>query len=585
MVLTLLEVTLAFLVLAFAFTTYRFWRSHLLHIRCVRLCHRIADELCRKQEPELVTERIFKAIIDHTNAAIAVLSLRSGENGDYRVIQVHGVRDDVLSPDGPPGRETGWLYPEKIAPGRTRIVYSGLKDRLWFSAGIRIGMNQNMICIPVSGPGDISGVLQIVSSPGRMFTRQHLSDLGGAGLYLGAAIYNATLISTISRQRDAAEILYEIGLNISQFLDLDKVIEYAVAQGHRVLRSDLTWYLDCPDGVDKRLKIRKMAGALAGDFDIGSRIPISGQVAALLHPAQETTSSSSLVFKDIQSLDPKDLFCDQGVYQQFKALGIHSALIVPVRDMQGARGLLCSFSRDIHTYRDFDTNLMKRLSNHLLIALNTADLHARQQRIAVNEERKRLSDELHDNMSQVINGLSLELHSLVRRGRRFGVSDELLHRLDHLGVVIQDAKATIREAIFELRLPEENQLWKSLQEFSIAFERWHELQVSTRFPKRALSLPLELQREVLRIVQEMLWNALRHSGTNRAWLTGAYDGETRLARIQVSDQGNGADAYHIERGQGFATMRSRAARLNGRLEVQSTPGQGLNITLEFPVRA
>ena len=582
MVLTLLEVALALLAVALAITTYRFWRSHLLHIRCVRLCHRIADELCQKQEPELVTERIFKAIIDHTNATIGILSLRSGKDSSNRVIQVHGLPDTTLTGGTSLGSDAGWLYPEESSIDQTRIVYSGLKDALWTSAGIRIGMNQNMICIPVSGPGDIDGLLQLVSSPGQMFTRQHLSDLSGAGFYLGAAIHNARLISTISRQRDAAEILYEIGLNISQFLDLDKVIEYAVEQGHRIMGSDLTWYLDRPDGTDKVLEIRKMAGTLHGEFETGNRIPISGRVSALLDPEQAPALASYLVFKDIHALSPSELFCDEQVYQQFKTLGIHSALIVPVRDKQGAKGLLCSFSRHIHTYHEFEINLMKRLSNHLLIALNTAQLHVNQQKLAVTEERKRLSDELHDNMSQVINGLSLELHSLVRRGRRHGVGEDLLQRLDHIGSVIQDAKASIREAIFELRLPEDNQLWKSLEQFSVAFERWHELEITTRLPSGELSLPLDLQREVLRIVQEMLWNTLRHSGVNRARLTGDYDHEENLIRIRVSDLGSGSDAASIERGQGMATMRSRAARLDGFLHVHTEAGKGLSITLEFP---
>jgi len=582
MVLTLLEIALALLAVALAVTTYRFWRSHLLHIRCVKLCHRIADELCRKQEPELVTERIFKAIIDHTNAAIGILSLRLEADNSNRVIQIHGLPDSTLTAGTSLGKNAGWLCPEESTIDQTRIIYSGLKDSLWTSANIRIGMNQNMICIPVSGPGDIDGLLQLVSSPGQVFTRQHLSDLSGAGFYLGAAIHNARLISTIRRQRDAAEILYEIGLNISQFLDLDKVIDYAVKQGHRIMESDLTWYLERPDGSDTVLKIRKMAGQLRGGFEPGNGVPISGQVSALLHPEQASPAASYLVFNDIHFLEPSELFCDKQVYRQFKALGIHSALIVPVRDKRGAKGLLCSFSRKKHAYHEFDINLMKRLSNHLLIALNTAQLHVNEQKLAVTEERKRLSDELHDNMSQVINGLSLELHSLVRRGRRYGVGEDLLQRLDHIGSVIQDAKASIREAIFELRLPEDNQLWKSLEEFTIAFERWHELEIATRLPSDELSLPLELQREVLRIVQEMLWNALRHSGVNRAQLTGDYDQGKNLVRVQVSDLGSGADVASIERGQGMATMRNRAARLDGRLRVHTEAEKGLCIALEFP---
>jgi len=582
MSLTLLESALAVLVIALGIISYRFWRSHRLHLRCVRLCHRIADELCQKQEPELVTDRIFKAIIEHTNATIGILSLRSGENDGNQVIRVHGLPGIVLSSGTSLGSGPGSICPIDGTLSQPSIFYAGLRDAFWTAAKVQLSLRQNMICIPVSGPGDINGLLQLVSSPGQTFTKQHLIDLGGAGFYLGAAIHNARLITTISRQRDAAEILYEIGLNISRFLDLEKVIYYAVKQGHRVMGSDMTWYLDYPDSRDKVLKIRKRTGELHGDFEPGYSIPISGQISALLYPEQVNPAASHLVFKDIHSLSPSELFCDKQVYTQLKTLGLHSVLIVPVRDKLGAKGLLCSFAQKVHAYHEFDINLMQRLSNHLLIALNTAQLHVNEQKLAVTEERKRLSDELHDNMAQVINGLSLELHSLVRRGRRFGVGEELLHRLDHIGSGIQDAKAAIREATFELRLPEDNQLWKSLKEFAIAFERWHELEVSIELPTSELSQPLELQREVLRIVQEMLWNTLRHSGVNQARLSGSYNREENSVRILVSDLGRGCDDAGIERGQGMATMRSRAARLDGRLFVNTKAEKGLTIALEFP---
>jgi len=87
---------------------------------------------------------------------------------------------------------------------------------------------------------------------------------------------------------------------------------------------------------------------------------------------------------------------------------------------------------------------------------------------------------------------------------------------------------------------------------------------------------------VLRIVQEMLWNTLRHSGVHQARLTGDYDQVKNLVRIQVSDLGSGSDAASIERGQGMATMRSRAARLNGHLSVHTEAEKGLSTTLEFP---
>jgi len=138
MSLTLLESALAVLVIALGIISYRFWRSHRLHLRCVRLCHRIADELCQKQEPELVTDRIFKAIIEHTNATIGILSLRSGENDGNQVIRVHGLPGIVLSSGTSLGSGPGSICPIDSTLSNPRIFYAGLRDAFWTAAKINL---------------------------------------------------------------------------------------------------------------------------------------------------------------------------------------------------------------------------------------------------------------------------------------------------------------------------------------------------------------------------------------------------------------------------------------------------------------
>ncbi len=62
--------------------------------RYVKLCHRIADELSLRQEPELVTNRVFRMVTEHTNAAIDILSFRSRPDGILKVIRIHDLPDD-----------------------------------------------------------------------------------------------------------------------------------------------------------------------------------------------------------------------------------------------------------------------------------------------------------------------------------------------------------------------------------------------------------------------------------------------------------------------------------------------------------
>lgn len=564
------------------FFLYRFWESHRLHSRCVKLCHRIADELIQEQQPELVTERIFQIVIEHTHSSVAILSLLSEQDSSLHVVRTHGLLKGHAEPGVRVEQVPGWNLLDNSIPDAPVIVKDRLAEALWITAQIRLGARQNMLCIPVFGPGDTRGLLQLVSSPGESFGKHHLSDLGGVGFYVGAAIHNAELIEALRQQRDSAEVLYDIGLNISRFLNLENIIDYAVDQGNRIMASDLTWYLEYLKDDERPLLIRKLSGETHGVFQVGDKMLLSGKAYELLSSLRTKQENSYIVLQDIGTMDASELFCDTSVYQKFLSLGIHSALIVPVGNKEGVKGFLCSFSQDICAYKQFEVRLMQRLANKVLIAVNTVQLNEDRRELARVEEREHLSDELHDNMAQVINGLSLELHTLSKIGARLGVGNEILSRLERLGTLVLDAKASIRQAIFELRLPAETHLWKNMTEFTRSFERWHELEVTTKFPTNDVQQPLQRQREILRILQEALWNIRKYSGVNQALVTGKYDEAANNIRIGIMDSGIGARPEILEQGQGIETMKNRAIRLGGNLTMEHLPGGGLQVNLEFP---
>ena len=195
-----------------------------------------------------------------------------------------------------------------------------------------------------------------------------------------------------------------------------------------------------------------------------------------------------------------------------------------------------------------------------------------------------MSNDLHDNMSQVINGLSLELHSLNKIAGRNEDNEPILKRLKVIRGQLEEAKAKIREAIFELQIPDGSDLWENLQEFAERFEQWHNFQVNLNLPAEKLSLNIPQQREVLRIVQESLWNVRVHSGTSEASLTGHYHPGEKI-QIQVCDKGCGLGNEDFESGQGIAIMKNRVERLQGTLTLNSDSSGGAILSIEFPYHA
>jgi signal transduction histidine kinase len=88
------------------------------------------------------------------------------------------------------------------------------------------------------------------------------------------------------------------------------------------------------------------------------------------------------------------------------------------------------------------------------------------------------------------------------------------------------------------------------------------------------------EREVLRIAQEALTNALKHADAERLAVRLAFpDGRVELA---VSDDGAGFDPNAPAAGRhlGLVSMRERARAIGGRLEVDSRPGAGTTVRLE-----
>lgn len=97
-----------------------------------------------------------------------------------------------------------------------------------------------------------------------------------------------------------------------------------------------------------------------------------------------------------------------------------------------------------------------------------------------------------------------------------------------------------------------------------------------------LDVSLELKETLYRIAQQALHNTIKHARAKRIALRLQHlDGRLRL---EVDDDGVGFDPTMPYPGHlGLRSMRERAARLDGRLEIQSAPNGGTHIRAEFPL--
>jgi signal transduction histidine kinase len=122
---------------------------------------------------------------------------------------------------------------------------------------------------------------------------------------------------------------------------------------------------------------------------------------------------------------------------------------------------------------------------------------------------------------------------------------------------------------------EDQELPDALREIVARLMRGSGLRVNLEVIGSVRSLPPSLSAELLRIAQEALTNALKHSGA--AAVTVLLDYEPAGVCLSVVDDGRGFDAATVDGGFGLTSMRERAEKIGGSLVVSSEPGGGTRV--------
>ncbi|MBT2528943.1 GAF domain-containing sensor histidine kinase [Streptomyces sp. ISL-99] len=235
----------------------------------------------------------------------------------------------------------------------------------------------------------------------------------------------------------------------------------------------------------------------------------------------------------------------------------------------------CGFTED-------DEELLGMLAQHAAIALTNARLYERSRELTIAEERSRLAHELHDAVSQKLFSLRLTAQAaaaLVDRDPARAKGE-----LQQVAALAAEAADELRAAVVELRPAalDEDGLIATLRTQIQVMDRAHTARV-TFHSGGVRALPAAQEEALLRVAQEALHNALRHSGAAHVDVVLEKSGQG--ARLRVTDDGSGFDPKTVRRAGrhlGLVSMRDRAGGAGGRLTVESAPGKGTTIEMEVP---
>ena len=197
---------------------------------------------------------------------------------------------------------------------------------------------------------------------------------------------------------------------------------------------------------------------------------------------------------------------------------------------------------------------------------------------ALEQERARIARELHDDVSQRLAVMAVEIEQLRRDPSR--IRSRLQELQEQVGNISNDVQALSHDLhsskLEYLGVPGGMKSW--CREFG---ER-QKLEIDFRHDVRS-SLPTEIGICLFRVLQEALHNAAKHSGMKRIEVQ-LYE-ESGAIHLVVTDSGKGFDVEAVEQGEGLGltSMRERIRLVKGTIAIESKPMAGTNIHVRVPI--
>ena len=233
-------------------------------------------------------------------------------------------------------------------------------------------------------------------------------------------------------------------------------------------------------------------------------------------------------------------------------------------------------------FSEDDQAAVEMLAAHAAIAIENARLFERSRELSVVEERTRLARELHDSVSQTLFSISLVAESAATLVDRDAAKAKT--QLEGLREMARAATQEMRSLIFELRpadLDAEG-LVATLRKHIDVLRRVYPMRIEFK-ENVAARPPPAVEREVYRIAQEALNNAIKHSQADR--IDVELSSRDAMISLLVADDGKGFEPKAAELRAtklGITSMEERAESINGVLRIESSEA-GTRVELEVPV--
>ncbi|MFA7280470.1 MAG: PAS domain S-box protein [Sterolibacterium sp.] len=267
-----------------------------------------------------------------------------------------------------------------------------------------------------------------------------------------------------------------------------------------------------------------------------------------------------------------------------------SLTISPIRNSKGFVDSYSVIARDITEKNRLEAQVQQfNIDLEQKVRQRTAQLRTLSKRLTMAEdkERRNLSQDLHDDLGQILAMVKLKLTSLELLSAEDS-RETLQTQVKELEALVDQANRSVRSLSLQLSPPVLHQLGlvPALEWLAEELQRAHDLNINVSDDGQPKPLGQASSNALFRAVRELLLNVYKHAKIDRADLDISVVDDRLL--LSVSDRGVGFDVTKAVTptaagGYGLFSVRERIGYIGGEMHIDSSPGDGTVVVLSLPL--
>jgi PAS domain S-box-containing protein len=455
--------------------------------------------------------------------------------------------------------------------------------------------------VPLTSHGKVFGFLAVSSlSQWHHYTPQEVQLLQTVSNPIAMAIENRLLLENLQTQKINLEkqtkekdILLRVSQALSQTMDVDGVADAASQVVGRILGVDrCSIILLTEDGRHVEIK------GMFAKYGTEAKKLIGKQYSLEMEPNWRNIIAKRkvLVINDTTAVN-----LDGIIKEQQRKEGLKSLLVTGIFFGTKLIGVLSlSSNTKLRPFTKDEIKLTQTIANQIATAIENARLMqvvnvhthelkelSSQLMQAQEGERKRIAQELHDQVGQMLQTMKMNLGRMKRNlsmdpRKLEETRDWLMDTEQKLSQTIDD----IRTLTFNLRpsMLDDFGLFSTLRWYIEDYSRRSNIRITLKGKEDRYRFPLEIEVNLYRIVQEALTNVVKHADATEVAIFLSH--HKSCAILSVKDNGKGFDNIKLSvsphRGTGIYNMKERVNLLGGSFDIISQPGKGTRINVKIP---